>query len=408
MTASLQVRLYNVRFGDAILVSVPDRDEAGEETVRHLLIDVGNALSTTGGDDAVFQPVFEDILAVLDGRPVDVYVMTHEHLDHVQGLKFAADRLGLAPPIRRVWLTGSAHPEYYENHPEAKKRRLEAVQTYLRIRRFLAAAPQRSNGLLDTMLLNNDVLALGDPGLAGGDRLAAAGSPSRTADCVEHLRTVGQEPPLYVHRELDLATAQPFREATLRVLAPEEDTSDYYGRFQPMALGDAVESEGAGVSAVQEPGPPAGVDAGAFYDLVDSRRRGFVDNLLRIDAANNNTSVVLLVEWKGWKLLFPGDAEVRSWKTMHKLGLLEPVHFLKVGHHGSHNGTPPDELLDMVLPATRPDDRARRAAVSTFPGSYDNVPHGDTLDRIRVRVDELLDTEDVPDGQPVVVDFPAP
>jgi hypothetical protein len=54
------------------------------------------------------------------------------------------------------------------------------------------------------------------------------------------------------------------------------------------------------------------VDAGAFYDLVESRRRGFEDNLLAIDAANNNTSVVLLLEWRGWRLLFPGDAEVRS------------------------------------------------------------------------------------------------
>lgn len=40
----LRVRAYNVRFGDAILVSVPDKTSAGAKKTRHILIDVGNAL----------------------------------------------------------------------------------------------------------------------------------------------------------------------------------------------------------------------------------------------------------------------------------------------------------------------------------------------------------------------------
>ena len=31
-------------------------------------------------------------------------------------------------------------------------------------------------------------------------------------------------------------------------------------------------------------------------------------------------------------------------------GLLRPVHFVKIGHRGSHNGTPDDALLNLVLP----------------------------------------------------------
>ena len=49
---TLRVRAYNVRFGDAILVTVPDRDPATDKTTtRHILIDVGNVLSKEGGDD---------------------------------------------------------------------------------------------------------------------------------------------------------------------------------------------------------------------------------------------------------------------------------------------------------------------------------------------------------------------
>ena len=43
---------------------------------------------------------------------------------------------------------------------------------------------------------------------------------------------------------------------------------------------------------------------------------GLGDSMLFIDRAANNTSVVFAVEWRGWQLLFPGDAELASWATM--------------------------------------------------------------------------------------------
>src|SRR5262249_31118565 len=129
----LRVRMYNVLFGDAILVSVPERDAAGGTVTRHILIDVGN-VTGKGGDDDVFDPVIQDVLTVLDGQPLDLYVMTHEHMDHVQGLLYAADRMQLDVKkklnVQYAWLTASAEPDYYKTHPEAKKRRLEAEETH--------------------------------------------------------------------------------------------------------------------------------------------------------------------------------------------------------------------------------------------------------------------------------------
>jgi len=71
----------------------------------------------------------------------------------------------------------------------------------------------------------------------------------------------------------------------------------------------------------------------------------------------NNLSVVLLLEWHGRRLLFPGDAEWKksfkgqvksgssngSWNVMwleRKEALSQPLDFLKIGHHGSENATP--------------------------------------------------------------------
>jgi len=118
------------------------------------------------------------------------------------------------------------------------------------------------------------------------------------------------------------------------------------------------------------PKPPAGVDAGAFFNLVEKRSSGYMDNILAIDKAANNTSVVFCLEWRGWKLLFAGDAELRSWKTMEKEGVLKAVHFFKVSHHGSHTGLPPDKILDTILPKKPEDDRKRIAVGPAWPVTF--------------------------------------
>ena len=61
-----------------------------------------------------------------------------------------------------------------------------------------------------------------------------------------------------------------------------------------------------------------------------------------MDDALNNTSVILLFEAGGKKLLFPGDAQWENWELALKknAALLKDVDVYKVGHHGSLNATP--------------------------------------------------------------------
>jgi hypothetical protein len=407
--------MYNVLFGDAILVSVPERDDRGATVTRHILIDVGN-VTGKGGDDDVFDPVIRDVLAVLDGRPLDLYVMTHEHMDHVQGLLYAADRLKVDVKkkldVQYAWLTASAAPNYYDKHTDAKKRRLEAEGTHRAIARFLMASYLDQNPGVDIPKgafddLASFVVAADKPDAPAFPRALGAlllnNDYQKTERCVEYLRNLANKNrTFYVHRETDLQGKHPFTEARLEIWAPEEDTTEYYGRFRPLGLAVAGDAEGAPppLAAVV---PPPGVDAGAFYDLVTARRRGLGDSLLQIDAANNNTSVVFTLEWRGWRLLFPGDAEERSWKAMNREGVLKPVHFLKVGHHGSHNGTPPPELLDRILPLHPPEDKPRYAGVSTCTDVYGKtedtaVPHEETMKELKKRC-ELVSVEGLKKGE---------
>jgi hypothetical protein len=378
MADKLTVRVYNVRFGDAVLVTVPDRDPATKRiTKRRILIDVGNAplvASREGGDDAVFKPVVDDILGQLDGKALDLYVMTHEHLDHVQGLPHAAwklypDDFDQRFRVNSVWLTGSAAPDYYDRYPGAKKQKLEFDAMHRRIQAFLALNVVPESAAFAHYLANND--------------------PTKTKQCVEFLRGLNPDATTYVHRGADLAGTHPFKEAKLDVWAPEEDTSDYYGRLLPLAgVNGGAEAALPVTEARSAPVvPPPGVDVGAFYQLVEARRNGIGDNLLAIDKAANNTSIVFVLRWRGWKLLFAGDAELKSWRTMQARDVLEPVHFLKVSHHGSHNGTPDGEIFDAILPDKRPDKRKRYAAISTWTETYSGIPHSPTDARLAVRAE---------------------
>lgn len=376
MTDTLRVRVYNVRFGDAILVTVPDRS-GNVTTRRNILIDVGNVLSGAGGEDAVFQPVLADVLGEL-GRPLDLYVSTHEHLDHVQGLYHAATRLYPADALAQqldvqyAWLTASAAPDYADRYPDSRKQTL--YREYDRLLAYVAdqgpaAAPFHS------MLLNNN--------------------PRSTSQCIDFLRKLAPAGrTFYVHRQTDLAGKHPFREAQLQVWAPEADSSTYYGRgFFPMGFGDRV--LGAGDRAAP-PAPPAGVDAGAFYDLVAMREAGIWDTLLAIDRAANNTSIVFSLTWRGKVLVFAGDAELKSWAMMDQHGVLQRADFLKVSHHGSHNGTPATAILDKVLPAGTPN--ARTAAISTWRDTYGGIPDTPTNEKFagRATLSSTLDDDTLP------------
>ena len=384
--ADLIVRVYDVRFGDAVLITIPKLDRGAVD--RHILIDFGNALAREGGSDDVFEPVIDDILARLGGEPLDLYVMTHEHLDHVQGLFHSAVSLQKSLKARQVWLTGSAHPDYYATHPEARKRRIAALMAYQLVRARLGAAADRSP-FVDVLLANNDT--------------------STTRKCVAYVRDQLTEPGNvhYVDRTTDLSVIQPSESASLSLWAPEEDTADYYGRFDALASGmrigddeifDFDDLDGAATADMELPEPPRGVDAGAFYNLIDIRHANSASSLLSIDKASNNTSIVLLLEWSGWKLLFTGDAEQRSWRTMDRHDLIRPIDFLKVSHHGSDTGMPPVEILDKLLPMPAPSAAPRRAALSTFPQTYPGVPDEGTVNRLRERL-ELQSTQDLAPGQ---------
>lgn len=110
-----------------------------------------------------------------------------------------------------------------------------------------------------------------------------------------------------------------------------------------------------------------------------------------LDAALNNTSVILLFEVGGHHLLFPGDAQIESWSYAMQSptyrSLLSRVDLYKVGHHGSLNATPKTfwNLLEGRTLSVTGKHRIT-TLLSTMPGK-----HGHVEDRTEVPRQTLVD-----------------
>lgn len=87
----------------------------------------------------------------------------------------------------------------------------------------------------------------------------------------------------------------------------------------------------------------------------------------------NNTSVVVLLRYGGFRALLTGDAEAPVEQLLTDRGALSPVDVLKVGHHGSDSGTTP-AFLAAIQPSV--------AIISVGLDNDYGHPHRSTLDHL--------------------------
>jgi hypothetical protein len=386
----LLIRAYNVEVGDCIYVRIPrGRSIGGSTEDFHILIDCGSL-----GGAAPLQKAVDHLHGVLPSAPggkkrLDLLVVTHEHKDHIHGFGLEAFN-DLA--IGQIWMSCAMDPA----HPQA-----EGTHAL----RAAATAAMRSLAGLDASL---------SPELRGLVELYGL----ENEEAMLALRTTLPQgsgiTPRYVHAGMTGAdTGLPLQGATIRVLGPEQDIDHFYlGEDIDNTLHGfaALNGTGAPGGAVEPLGQPANISPAEFRTL----RSRLVSNALAFaemaSEVVNNTSVILLIEWKGKRLLFVGDAEWKptfkvgkhngSWNTMwsqRKALLNKAVHFLKIGHHGSENSTPwdddsdpavnePGTILDAILPRPSSGQPRAKAVVSTLRERYKTIPRSLLLTEIARRV----------------------
>ena len=87
-----------------------------------------------------------------------------------------------------------------------------------------------------------------------------------------------------------------------------------------------------------------GRDRWLVYRARNMQAEQLLQIVTELDDAMNNTSVILVFDMGGKRLLFPGDAQIENWQyalqNPANRQLLASVNLYKVGHHGSRNATP--------------------------------------------------------------------
>ena len=388
MADKLLVRAYNVEVGDCIYVRIPKgRKVAGIIDDFHILIDCGSV----GGMshlEAAIQQLETELPALTDGRKrLDLVVATHEHKDHIAGFDPALFR---NIKIESIWMNTAMDPK----HPQADRT--------LRLHQ-LATTAMRNVAKLNLSLSPElqDLVSL--YGIDNDSAMAALRTKLLKADGLT---------PTYVHAGKTGKTEKlPLNDVKITVLGPEQDIDHFY-------LGEEIDESLNGLASngglfrktpVTAPAAPPGNISQADFRRLQSRMMSSAFAFAELSSkVTNNTSVVLLIEWKNKRLLFVGDAEWDkgfkegkangAWNVMwHKRKALlnQKMHFLKIGHHGSENATPwndledgevtePSTILDAILPVSG--KSKAKAVVSTKRKNYETIPRSALLAEIGKRV----------------------
>lgn len=396
MNKKLQVRMYNVGFGDCFLLLLPEK--------RTILVDAGFHSQGKGefkGNDLVEQ-ILKDVKDFKGEARLDVVIATHRHQDHVFAFnsnKWDEFEVG---EVWLPWVEDRANPE--------------AIGLWKKQQQFaknLAAAmafglQTKDKESVEFMLWNAGVDI---PGFEAGDLPgfeAGVWSNSGALDRLhEGFKRRDRARPRF------LPEKQTFPESfespmlpgvRVHVLGPPRDPS-LIQELDPEADGEtyralALAAAGpmvAGVSPVPAPfsdawqvpnneggeNPFEGVDVERINYLARTADAVFAAE--KVDGMINSTSLVLVLEIGKARLLLPGDAEWGTWRRIladdDARALLHGATFFKVGHHGSHNATS-KTLVEKVLARGIP------AMISTQqgPGNYrNNIPLTDLLDALKAR-----------------------
>lgn len=342
---TVTVRMYNVGFGDAFVVTV----RKGKQRWK-LLVDCGVHSHGRARDlEEAVQAIIADLAAdSADGIPyVDVIAATHHHADHIAGFQYDSWQ---EVAVGEVWVPFVEDPD----DDDAKALRTAQIDT---AHRLLGLLERRTVGF--------------DPG-AWPDALTTArwfaANSSGNEIATDRLlgrrgRTFAKTPKVRYFPTADpngntLAVGVPG--TTVHMLGPSRDPS-FLKRMDPPARagwltlddGDLAESDRAPLFD-----PARYVLGPDELDTIQHLTEGHqaLRNLDRLaddailaaasvlERSVNNTSLFFVLKVGDLRLLFPGDAQQGAWDFVFtdpdKVALVSNVAFYKISHHGSHNGTP--------------------------------------------------------------------
>jgi hypothetical protein len=389
----VEIRSFQVGFGDCFLLSfvysATDR--------RHVLIDFGTTGLPRKVKPSLHMPKIAQAIADVVGKAgLTAIVATHRHADHISGFATDGSNGGSGKIISSLKPKIVLQP--WTEDPAAKTQassattssggtkgfvaRLATMNTLAdRVRRLAAANPPWMSAAV-----KKELQFLGEDNLA---------NKSAVTNLIA-MGKAGKKRPKFLRYGDKTGLESLLPGVTVRVLGPPDLTqtdairkqrskdNDQFWHFVSGAVTDDVIAQattptpGRRKLSVPEEGR-------WFRDRLQSATgQGLLEIVRQLDDQMNNTSLILLVEVFGKKLLFPGDAQFENWSyamteakdkaTVAKL--VADVDFYKVGHHGSLNATPREWVWEAF---SKKKGRKLQTMISTMAGK-----HGKTASKTEV------------------------
>jgi hypothetical protein len=399
---SLTIRSYQVGFGDCFLLTFHYTGKTGD---RHVLIDFGSTGQPKSIGENLMLRVAQDIKKQCNGK-LHAVVATHRHKDHISG--FATNKKGTASGD----IIASCKPDIvlqpWTEHPKARVNATQAPATMTANKAFVAALgnmhavseailaeAERRKSMLGATLLR-ELTFLGDDNLSN-------------LSAVENLMRMGKKN-YYLNFGSKSGLERVLPGVKTRVLGPptlqqsseikiqRSKDEDEFWQFQALANQFVLKPE---ARIFRRAKTYTALAAPPFTRWFIKRMRSIRGEQLlgivrALDKVMNNTSLILLFEVNGKKLLFPGDAQIENWSyALSKpeiKRLLSTVNVYKVGHHGSRNATPKTLWAGFKHRSKKKTEKGRlKSFMSTMPGK-----HGSARSKTEVPRQTLvkaLDTE---------------
>jgi beta-lactamase superfamily II metal-dependent hydrolase len=368
-TGTVEVRMYNVGFGDAFRITV----RRGGETWR-MLVDCG--VHSHGAARALKESVkniIDDLKEDCGGTAhLDVVVATHHHRDHIRG--FAEDDWAEVE-VGEVWVpfVENENDDDAKGLREAQTRTAQKLAMLIGERQQKLAAEQTGPKL---SLAQAMAMAQNSRGNARAtNRLLGRGLGFANAQHdVRYLPDIDQSKNTIRFDKCGVVAhilGPPRDAAMLKKMDPPKNAG-----WLTLNLDDVVDADvhddQSDDTPSKEQAPKATeqdkpedtmrlfnkafvvADTQVPRELRDAQRKLNLDGLSNdvgllaaasvLEQSVNNTSLFFVLDVGGVRLLFPGDAQYGAWESVRNdpksLQLISNADFYKMGHHGSHNATP--------------------------------------------------------------------
>ena len=383
--SKVTIRMYNVGFGDCFLLTFHYKKPLADQ---HILIDFG-----TVGGKADMKGVAKDIKEACNGKLYAV-VATHRHRDHIGGFSDAGgeDSTGAIIASCKPEVVLQPWTENPDAEPRADSAPLLAKKQKVEDKKLFVASLNAMNSFAEAAL-NYAVRWRGTRSKPTTlEKLAA--NNTKNPEAVRNLRTMGKRQPRFLQygSPSGLENARLLPGVKVRVLGPPvlrehnirkyaKDSEEYWlsSKYWGLQERACILSGGAKLFP-REPRyekKERPVHTRWFTERADAALNNNALGIVTVlDDFLNNTSLILLFEVRGKKLLFPGDAQLENWSyALEQYGvkeLLKDVDLYKVGHHGSRNATP-KELWGLFDKRKK---RVLKTMMSTSAGVYHKSEEG--------------------------------